>query len=137
MTRPLRRLGAARGAIARSDSGGDLLGVVEAAAGTVFGSYFDTDNDGRDDTPTPFGEARPFELADVPAFGDAEEVAATDRGSMYACDVISSECKGSVLREFPGQYLNSTLDDIQSDANDGVKEARKALKLLNDNRFKK
>jgi hypothetical protein len=29
------------------------------------------------------------------------------------------------------------LDDIQSDANDGVKEAQKALKLLNDNRFKK
>jgi len=36
-----------------------------------------------------------------------------------------------------GQYLNSTLGDIQSDANDGVKEARKVLKLLDDNRFKK
>jgi RHS repeat-associated protein len=62
---------------------------------------------------------------------------AADRGSMYACDIISSECKGSVLREFPGQYLNSTLRDIQSDANSGNKDARKALKLLNDNRFKR
>lgn len=39
--------------------------------------------------------------------------------------------------EFPGQYLNSTLNEIQGDASDGIKEARKALKLLNDNRFKK
>lgn len=54
-----------------------------------------------------------------------------------ACDIISSECKGTVLREFPGQYLNSPLNKIQDDANDGVKAARKALKLLNDNRFKK
>ncbi len=54
-----------------------------------------------------------------------------------ACDIISSECKGSVLREFPGQYLDSTLNRIQSEANAGVKDARKALKLLNDNRFKK
>jgi hypothetical protein len=29
------------------------------------------------------------------------------------------------------------LKDIQSDANGGDKDARKALKLLNDNRFKK
>lgn len=56
---------------------------------------------------------------------------------MMACDIISSECKGTVLREFPGQYLNSPLNKIQDDANDGVKAARKALKLLNDNRFKK
>lgn len=62
---------------------------------------------------------------------------AADRGGMFACDIISSECKGSVLREFPGQYLNSTLRDIQSDANSGNKDARKALKLLNDNRFKR
>ncbi|CAM2191523.1 protein of unknown function [Paraburkholderia kururiensis] len=64
-------------------------------------------------------------------------IAATGRGGMYACDIISSECKGSVLREFPGQYLNSTLGQIQSDASNGNKDARKALKLLNDNRFKR
>jgi len=56
---------------------------------------------------------------------------------MYACDVISAECKGSVLRELPGQYLNSTLNDIRSDARGGIEDARKALKLLNDARFRK
>ncbi|MDN7557264.1 hypothetical protein [Burkholderia orbicola] len=69
--------------------------------------------------------------------GDAIQVAGIDRGDMMACDIIKAECKGSVLREFPGQYLNSTLNEIQGDASDGIKEARKALKLLNDNRFKK
>ncbi|WP_233874835.1 hypothetical protein [Paraburkholderia adhaesiva] len=60
-----------------------------------------------------------------------------DRKSMIACDIISAECKGSVLREFPGQYLNSPLSDIMSDAASGGSDARKALKLLKDNRFKK
>ncbi|MFM0398190.1 hypothetical protein [Paraburkholderia aspalathi] len=89
------------------------------------------------ETTTRLGDAQPFELGDFGISDNVQEIAATDRDSMYACDVITAECKGSVLREFPGQYLNSTLGDIQSDANDGVKEARKALKLLNDNRFKK
>jgi hypothetical protein len=69
--------------------------------------------------------------------GNDIKIAAADRGGMYACDIISSECKGSVLREFSGQYLNPNLSDIQRDANSGNKDARKALKLLNDNRFKR
>ncbi|RQR87053.1 PAAR domain-containing protein [Burkholderia sp. Bp9012] len=84
----------------------------------------------------PLGDADPFEYAED-VTGDAEQLAGVDRSDMMACDIIRAECKGSVLREFPGQYLNSTLGEIQSDAGDGVKEARKALKLLNDNRFKK
>ena len=51
--------------------------------------------------------------------------------------MISAECQGSALREFPGQYLNPMLGDLRSDANDGMKDARKALKLLNESRFKK
>jgi hypothetical protein len=87
---------------------------------------------------TLLGDVKPFEYAQDAVSGDAEYLAGIgSRGDMYACDIISAECKGSVLREFPGQYLNSTLDDIQSDAQDGVKDARKALKLLNDGRFKK
>ena len=87
---------------------------------------------------TPLGDAQPFGYTPDAAGSDTEELAGLgNRGDMYACDVISAECKGSVLREFPGQYLNSTLNDIQSDAQDGVKDARKALKLLNDGRFKK
>lgn len=45
--------------------------------------------------------------------------------------------RADLLREFPSQYLSPKLGDIQSDANGGVKEARKALKLLNGNRSKK
>ncbi|MFT4065195.1 hypothetical protein [Paraburkholderia sp.] len=87
---------------------------------------------------TPLGDALPFEYMPEAMSGDAEYLAGIgSRGDMYACDIISTECKGSVLREFPGQYLNSTLDDIESDAQDGIKDARKALKLLNDGRFKK
>jgi len=81
--------------------------------------------------------AQPFELGTRDVVDDVIRTAGVERGGMYACDVIAAECKGSVLREFPSQYLNTTLDTIQSDARDGVKEARKALKLLNDNRFKK
>lgn len=81
-------------------------------------------------------DASPFDYS-ADTLGDAVQVAGIDRGDMMACDIIKAECKGSVLREFPGQYLNSTLNEIQGDASDGIKEARKALKLLNDNRFKK
>ncbi|WP_156443181.1 hypothetical protein [Burkholderia sp. RF4-BP95] len=86
---------------------------------------------------TALGSAQPFEYVPDDLTGDVMEMAGADRGRMYACDVISAECKGSVLRVFPSQYLNATLNDIQSDARGGVKDARKALKLLNDNRFKK
>ena len=85
---------------------------------------------------TSLSEASPFDFS-PDALGDAVQVAGVDRGDMMACDIIKAECKGSVLREFPGQYLNSTLNEIQGDASDGIKEARKALNLLNDNRFKK
>jgi len=85
----------------------------------------------------PLGSAQAFEYSRDEPTGDAMALAGIDRGDLYACDVISAECKGSVLREFPSQYLGTTLNDIQSDARNGVKDARKALKLLNDNRFKK
>ncbi|MGZ2746840.1 hypothetical protein [Burkholderia stagnalis] len=85
----------------------------------------------------PLASAQAFEYGRDELTGDAMELAGIDRGDMYACDVISAECKGSVLREFPSQYLGTTLNEIQGDARNGVKDARKALKLLNDNRFKK
>lgn len=82
---------------------------------------------------TALGNAQPFPYLPSDAVGGAMEIAGINRGEMFACDVISAECKGSVLREFPSQYLGVKLDDIQSDARNGVKDARKALKLLNDN----
>ncbi|KVN36806.1 hypothetical protein WJ63_35190 [Burkholderia pyrrocinia] len=134
---------------ASAGDGFDWLGVAETVAGAAFGTAVGSDDGGDDtadsfvaaddeggDTSTPLGDAQPFEyVGDVE--GDPLQLAAADRGDMMACDIIRSECKGSVMREFPGQYLNSTLNDIQSDAGDGIKDARKALKLLNDNRFKK
>ncbi|WP_175953207.1 hypothetical protein [Burkholderia sp. BCC0405] len=41
------------------------------------------------------------------------------------------------VRLYDASVEGVTLDDIQSDARNGVKDARKALELLNDNRFKK
>ncbi|WP_146055194.1 hypothetical protein [Paraburkholderia eburnea] len=137
---------ARRAAAALASNGDDLLGEVEAAAGAVLGDAGADDSGASDNdlfsadaagNSTPLGDAQPFEYTPDALGGDAVGLAANDRGSMYACDIISSECKGSVLREFPGQYLNSTLNEIQGDAQDGSKDARKALKLLNDGRFKK
>jgi RHS repeat-associated protein len=53
-----------------------------------------------------------------------------------AAQIIAKFRAGSVLREFPGQYLNSTLKEIQRDAKQGSAVARKALKLLKDTRDK-
>ncbi|SAL69067.1 hypothetical protein AWB70_06858 [Caballeronia cordobensis] len=130
------------------DSGFDWLGAVEAVAGVVLGGTGSDDASGDSmlksfggtddgDSGSLLGDAQPFGYQPDVLSGDAFELAGIDRGDMYACDIISTECKGSVLREFPSQYLDSTYNEIQGDAREGVKDARKALKLLNDNRFKK
>ncbi len=137
------------GQTAASSDLADWLGKIGDAAEALNGRGGASDNgdDGEafnapfSDYPsgasTRLGYARAFDYTSSAPGGDVASLAANVRGSMYACDILSSECKDSVLREFPGQYLNSTLNDIQSDAQDGVKDARKALKLLNDGRFKK
>jgi hypothetical protein len=125
---------------ARSSGGADWLGVVEAAPGAMLGGSRTpgmVDNFADGDESTPLGDAQPFDYQSNAISDGAYNLVADDRGNMYACDIISAECKGSVLREFPSQYLNSTLNEIQGDAQGGMKDARKALKLLSDNRFKK
>jgi hypothetical protein len=131
---------ASAGSVAASSGGADWLGVAKTAAGAVLGGgrtlgVADSFTDGGESTP--LGDAQPFDYQSDAISDGAYDLAANDRGNMYACDIISAECKGSVLREFPSQYLNSTLNEIQGDAQGGMKDARKALKLLNDNRFKK
>jgi RHS repeat-associated protein len=54
-----------------------------------------------------------------------------------AGDWLGKYCKGSVNREFPDQFRSKTLEEILKLANSGNKDAKKAWKLLNDNRFKK
>lgn len=45
--------------------------------------------------------------------------------------------KGKIRGEFPTEYLNKTIDQINKDAKKGIKKARTAKKLLTDHRFKK
>lgn len=54
-----------------------------------------------------------------------------------ADEYISKNRKGSIRREFPSEYLDKTLNEIEKDAKNGERKARTAKKLLNDNRFKK
>ena len=59
------------------------------------------------------------------------------RLSQTAQQIIAQECKGSVNREFPSELLETTLEDIYPLKSQGDDAAIKALKLLNDGRFKK
>jgi hypothetical protein len=52
-----------------------------------------------------------------------------ERG-MTAQEAISRYKRASILREFPAQFLNSSLDQIEQAAKDGDRAARTALKLL-------
>jgi RHS repeat-associated protein len=54
-----------------------------------------------------------------------------------AQDIIANDRKGSINREFPDEYRNETLRDIENAAKKGKQAAKKALKLLRDGRFKK
>jgi hypothetical protein len=52
-------------------------------------------------------------------------------------DFIAENCKGSILRVFPGQFLDLPVDDMLDAAKSGDAAARTARKLLFDNRFRK
>jgi hypothetical protein len=62
---------------------------------------------------------------------------ATPREKKTAREVIAEECAASILREFPSQWLDETLEAIAKAAQAGDKSAQKAKKLLTDQRFKK
>lgn len=61
----------------------------------------------------------------------------SDESNWTADQIISKKRKGSIRREFPGEYLGKTLKEINRDAKKGKARARKAKKLLEDRRFKK
>jgi hypothetical protein len=50
---------------------------------------------------------------------------------------ITENCKGVVLREFPSEYHDLSVDQVLKDAQAGVPAAKKAKKLLFDKRFRK
>ena len=62
---------------------------------------------------------------------------AVDRLRLKAIDIIAQECQGRILREFPAQWLQHTLQEILDAAKQGDWSARKAAKLLRSGRFKK
>jgi RHS repeat-associated protein len=59
------------------------------------------------------------------------------RGKEKARDIIAKEKKGAINREFPKEWEDKTLDEIDEAARMGDKSAQKAKKLLNDHRFDK
>ncbi|WP_289140087.1 hypothetical protein [uncultured Brevibacillus sp.] len=65
------------------------------------------------------------------------DVVSSSLKSETASNYIAKNRKGSILREFPSEYLDKTLDEIEADAKKGNATARKAKKLLNDRRFSK
>jgi hypothetical protein len=62
---------------------------------------------------------------------------AAPRDQKTAREVVAEECAGSILREFPSQWLDKSLAEIAKAAQAGDKSAQKAKKLLTDQRFKK
>lgn len=54
-----------------------------------------------------------------------------------ATEWIGKNCRGSINREFPGELRDKTLKEILDQSKSGDSVAKKAWKLLNDNRFKK
>ena len=52
-------------------------------------------------------------------------------------DFIAANCRAIILREFPGQYLDQPLSKVYEDAASGSAAARKAKKLLDQDRFRK
>jgi hypothetical protein len=73
-------------------------------------------------TADPNGQ--PFELAQI----DLDQTCSA---------FIAANCKASILRVFPGQYLDCTLRELQAAAKEGDAAARTACKLLNRGKYRK
>ncbi len=56
---------------------------------------------------------------------------------LTAAEAIAAHKQASVRREFPGQYYESRLEEIEVAASGGDRAAKKALKLLFGKRFDK
>jgi hypothetical protein len=50
---------------------------------------------------------------------------------------IAANCKASVLRVFPGEYLDLTVQRVLDDARAGNRRAQTARKLLLDSAYRK
>jgi hypothetical protein len=52
-------------------------------------------------------------------------------------DFIAQNCEGRIRRELPSQFLGSTIGEVMGAARSGDAAARKCLKLLREDRFRK
>ncbi len=57
--------------------------------------------------------------------------------SQTCAQFIAENCRASILRVFPGQFLNVPIEEVLESAKSGDSAARTAKKLLQDNRFRK
>lgn len=60
--------------------------------------------------------------------------------NMTALEIIEQNCKGSIHQEFPDDFWNKTIKEIRKLAQEKgelARKAKKAWKLLTDNRFRK
>jgi fumarate hydratase class II len=71
------------------------------------------------------------------ALGTGNNVMFASNKNITAGEIIGMNKKGSISREFPNEWRNSTLNDIKKAAKNGDQSARKAKKLLEDKRFDK
>jgi hypothetical protein len=75
------------------------------------------------------------------ARGDAPIVVAggfePDQLNLTAQALASRYCIGSIQAEIPGQFKDSTISDIMAAAKDGDAQARKCLKLLGREKYRK
>jgi|GEM_PF-4717796 len=122
-------------------------------------AHFSLDN--YETKPIPLGNPAQVENRSVEAFpvGQAESPSLLDtpldKGSEFALpdtlmatikqkwqgltgrQIIEAYKKGSIMRKFPSQFLEKTIEEIDESAKKGERDARTAMKLLTDSRFDK
>jgi hypothetical protein len=60
-----------------------------------------------------------------------------DQLNLTVDDFVAQNCTGSVRRELPGQFYGSTVGEVMATARSGDAAARKCLKILREDRFRK
>jgi hypothetical protein len=83
--------------------------------------------------PKLIGHGQALSDISVEPAGPTVQVAQEAKCSAF----ISEYCKGYIQREFPSEYLDVSVDQMLRDAKAGIQAAKKAKKLLFENRFRK
>lgn len=106
---------------------------IPAGNGRASGRWGSAGDGGTVPAPTLIGHGQVVsDISNEPA-GPTEQVAQETKCSAF----ITENCRGTILREFPSEYLDLSIDQMLKDANAGIAAARKAKKLLFNNRFRK